>query len=97
MGTTCVRTAGTTGDTLSIQSEVVSLGRTLGFTRIEMRDSKERLVAFGRASCRLSSLSLPDKPRLTSVLHLYRSYQVRGQEWESRGELHLKDGLDREY
>ncbi|KAL7414865.1 Thioesterase/thiol ester dehydrase-isomerase [Mrakia frigida] len=47
MGTTCVRTAGTTGDVLSIQSEVVSLGRTLGFTRIEMRDSKDRLVAFG--------------------------------------------------
>lgn len=29
---------------------MLSVGKTLGFTRVELRDAKDRIVAFGRAS-----------------------------------------------
>lgn len=45
----------------------------------------------------LDPFSAQTSPHLTSVLHRYRSYEVRRQEWESRRELFSTQfGLDRE-
>ncbi|RXK41979.1 hypothetical protein M231_00700 [Tremella mesenterica] len=42
-----VRPAGKEGDIIICSSEVVRLGRTMAYTRINFLDSQERIVAFG--------------------------------------------------
>lgn len=95
MGTTCCRSAGTADDVLCVQGEVVQLGRTLGFTRIEMRDAQGRLVAFGREShppCRRPVCRpLPHQARFAfsdagMALFLDRPYEVCREESERGGE-----------
>jgi acyl-coenzyme A thioesterase PaaI-like protein len=52
IGSTFVRAAGKEGDEIRVRGEVLSVGKTLGFTRVELTDSRDRVVAFGRASFR---------------------------------------------
>ncbi|KIJ54799.1 hypothetical protein M422DRAFT_200715 [Sphaerobolus stellatus SS14] len=47
IGTSFVKGAGTTGDTLTAKAKVVGLGKSLAYTRVEFTNSKGQLVAFG--------------------------------------------------
>ncbi|KAF8513782.1 thioesterase thiol ester dehydrase-isomerase [Gautieria morchelliformis] len=47
IGTSFVRSAGTTGDVLNAKAVVVGLGRSLAYTRVEFMDKTGQLVAFG--------------------------------------------------
>lgn len=57
-GSTFVRAAGKEGDTIKLRGEVLSVGKTLGFTRVELKDSQDRVVAFGRTFRSYSSSPL---------------------------------------
>lgn len=47
IGTSFVKAAGTTGDTLYAKAAVVGLGRSLAYTRIEFTNPSGQLIAFG--------------------------------------------------
>ncbi|KAG8985225.1 hypothetical protein FRB95_005884 [Tulasnella sp. JGI-2019a] len=47
IATTFARPAGKIGDTLHIKGSLVSMGKTLAFTRIDFSDSNGKIVAYG--------------------------------------------------
>lgn len=48
INTTYVKTAGREGDTVNVEGRVISMGKTLAFTRMEVRSEKEGvLLAYG--------------------------------------------------
>ncbi|CED82981.1 HGG motif-containing thioesterase [Phaffia rhodozyma] len=60
IGATFVRAAGKEGDTIKILSTVLSKGRSLGFTKVELRDSSNRVVAFGHHTKFIGRSSNPE-------------------------------------
>jgi acyl-coenzyme A thioesterase PaaI-like protein len=67
IGTTFVRAA-KDGETISISAQVQSMGKTLGFTKMDMTSEDGKVIAFGRAYTSSSRNVLVASPGIEAQL-----------------------------